>query len=107
MGRVSQSYKRAETFHRMDQERKVRSLALNKQRARKRAIPAAPTIVKRKVPRRRPNAAYRNREYLSEKEVGEVVAAAATQGRHGLRDSTMILIGYRHGLRSVWQWRTS
>ena len=67
---------------------------MNKQRARKRAIPAAPTIVKRKVPRRRPNSEYRNREYLSEKEVGEVVAAAATQGRHGLRDSTLILIGY-------------
>ena len=99
MGRISQSYKRAETFHRMDKERKVRSLALNKQRARKRAIPAAPTIVKRKVPRRRPNADYRNREYLSEKEVGAVVAAAATQGRHGLRDSTLILIAYRHGLR--------
>jgi type 1 fimbriae regulatory protein FimE len=72
---------------------------LNKQRARKRAIPAAPTIVKRKVPRRRPNSDYRSREYLSEKEVGEVVAAAAAQGRHGLRDSTLILIGYRHGLR--------
>jgi type 1 fimbriae regulatory protein FimE len=99
MGRISQSYKRAETFHRMDKERKVRSLVLNKQRARKRAIPAAPTIVKRKVPRRRPNADYRNREYLSEKEVGEVIAAAATLGRHGLRDSTLILIAYRHGLR--------
>jgi type 1 fimbriae regulatory protein FimE len=72
---------------------------LNKQRARKRAIPAAPTIVKRKVPRRRPNSDYRNREYLSEREVGEVVAAAATQGRHGLRDSALILIAYRHGLR--------
>jgi len=72
---------------------------LNKQRARKRAIPAAPPIVKRKVPLRRPNSEYRSREYLSEKEIGEVVAAAATQGRHGLRDSTLILIGYRHGLR--------
>src|SRR5450755_1294155 len=90
---------RSQTFHKKDQKRKVRSLALNKQRARKRAIPAAPTIVKRKVPRRRPNSEYRSREYLSEKEVGEVVAAAATQGRHGLRDSTLILIAYRHGLR--------
>src|SRR5450631_4283430 len=108
MGRISQSYKRAETFHRMDKERKVRSLALNKQRARKRAIPAAPTIVKRKVPRRRPNAEYRSREYLSEREVGDVVAAAATQGRHGLRDSALILIAYRHGLRvSEWSWQCS
>jgi type 1 fimbriae regulatory protein FimE len=72
---------------------------LNKNRARKRAIPASSIIVKRKVPLRRPNSDYRNREYLSEKEVGEVVAAAATQGRHGLRDSTLILIGYRHALR--------
>jgi type 1 fimbriae regulatory protein FimE len=72
---------------------------LNKKRARKRANPAAPTIVKRKVPRRRPNADYRSREYLTEKEVGEVVAAAAKQGRHRLRDSTLILIAYRHGLR--------
>src|ERR1017187_4287035 len=99
MGRISQSYKRAETFHRMDKKRKVRTLALNKQRARKRAISAAPTIVKRKVPRRRPNSDYRNREYLSEKEVGEVIAAAGTQGRHGVRDSTLILIAYRPGLR--------
>jgi type 1 fimbriae regulatory protein FimE len=72
---------------------------LNKKRARKRAIRPAPNIVKRKVPRRRPNSDYRNREYLSEKEVGEVIAAAGTQGRHGVRDSTLILIAYRHGLR--------
>ena len=55
--------------------------------------------LKRKVPRRGPNADYRSREYRSEKEVGEVIAAAATQGRHGLRDSALILIAYRHGLR--------
>ena len=72
---------------------------MNKQRARKRAIRATPTIVNRKVPRRRPNADYRSREYLSEKEVGEVIAAAASQGRHGVRDSALILIAYRHGLR--------
>ena len=72
---------------------------MNKNRARKRAIPASPTIVKRKVPLRRPNSDYRNREYLSEKEVGKVIAAAATQGRHGRRDSALILIAFRHGLR--------
>ena len=58
-----------------------------------------PTIVKRKVPRHRRNSDYRSREYLSEKEVGEVIAAAAAQGRHGVRDSALILIAYRHGLR--------
>jgi len=72
---------------------------LNKKHARRLAIPATPTIVKRKVPRRGRNADYRSREYRSEKEVGEVIVAAATQGRHGLRDSALILIAYRHGLR--------
>ena len=38
---------------------------------------AGPTIVNRKVPVRRKNADYRNREYLSEKEVNAVVAAAS------------------------------
>lgn len=62
-------------------------------------VSAAPTIVNRKVPRRRCNADYRSREYLTEKEVGKVAAAAATLGRHGFRDSTLVLIAYRHGLR--------
>jgi type 1 fimbriae regulatory protein FimB/type 1 fimbriae regulatory protein FimE len=73
--------------------------AMKKTGPRKRTIPAFPTIVKRKVPVRHPNSEYRSREYLSEKEVGKVIAAAATQGRHGLRDSALILIAYRHGLR--------
>ena len=72
---------------------------MEKTRPRKRAISARPTIVKRKVPVRRRNSDYRSREYLSEKEVGKVIAAAATQGRHGVRDSALILIAYRHGLR--------
>jgi len=72
---------------------------MRKIRARKRAIAGRPTIVKRKVPVRRRNSDYRSREYLSEKEVGKVIAAAATQGRHGVRDSALILIAYRHGLR--------
>jgi len=65
----------------------------------KHSAATAPTIVKRKVPVRQPNSEYRNREYLSEKEVGKVIAAAGAQGRHGLRDSALILIAYRHGLR--------
>ncbi|WP_411728718.1 tyrosine-type recombinase/integrase [Methyloglobulus sp.] len=60
---------------------------------------AEPTIVNRKVPVRHKNAEYRNREYLSEKEVNEVIKAATHVGRHGLRDATLILIAYRHGLR--------
>lgn len=72
---------------------------MKKDGARRPTADAAPTIVNRKVPLRRRNADYRSREYLSEKEVAEVTAAAATQGRHQLRDSTLILIAYHHGLR--------
>ena len=66
---------------------------------RKHSAATAPTIVNRKVPVRQPNSEYRNREYLSDKEVARVMTAAAAQGRHGVRDSTLILIAYRHGLR--------
>jgi type 1 fimbriae regulatory protein FimE len=58
-----------------------------------------PPIVNRKVPVRRKNVEYRNREYLSEKEVNAMIKAATTVGRHGIRDATLILIAYRHGLR--------
>jgi type 1 fimbriae regulatory protein FimE len=61
--------------------------------------PKAPTIENRKVPLRRPNAAYRSREYLSNKEVTALMKAAARVGRHGERDAALILIAYRHGLR--------
>jgi type 1 fimbriae regulatory protein FimB/type 1 fimbriae regulatory protein FimE len=79
--------------------RKVGSTPTKKTGPRSRSAAAAPTIVKRKVPVRRANSAYRNREYLSEKEVGKVIAAASAQGRHGVRDSALILVAYRHGLR--------
>jgi type 1 fimbriae regulatory protein FimE len=58
-----------------------------------------PTIENRKVPLRRPNISYRSREYLSDKEVAALMAAAAGVGRHGARDAALILIAYRHGLR--------
>lgn len=58
-----------------------------------------PTIVNRKVLVRRKNAEYRNREYLSEKEVSQIIEAAAAVGRHRRRDAALILIAYRHGLR--------
>jgi len=61
--------------------------------------PKAPTIENRKVPLRRANAAYRSREYLSDKEVTALMKAAARVGRHGERDAALILIAYRHGLR--------
>lgn len=58
-----------------------------------------PTTENRKVPIRRANAAYRSREYLSEKEVAALMEAAAGVGRYGARDAALILIAYRHGLR--------
>ena len=59
-----------------------------------------PATVNRTVaPRRLPNADLRTREYLTEVEV-ERLMNAAKGNRWGHRDATMILIAYRHGLRS-------
>ena len=51
-------------------------------------------------PRRRKNAELRTREYLTEAEV-ERLMKAARDNRYGLRDATMILMAYRHGLRAA------
>ena len=59
-----------------------------------------PAILNRTVtPRRLPNADLRTREYLTEAEV-ENLMAAARDNRWGHRDATMVLVAYRHGLRS-------
>ena len=53
-----------------------------------------------KLPPRKPkNVDVRPREYLTEAEVERLMDAAASQGRHGHRDATMILLAFRHGLR--------
>jgi type 1 fimbriae regulatory protein FimB/type 1 fimbriae regulatory protein FimE len=60
----------------------------------------APTTVKRTVgPGRHPNAYYRTREYLTEREVERLMKAAG-DNRNGHRDATMILLTFRHGLRA-------
>jgi integrase len=60
-----------------------------------------PTTVKRTVaPRRLPNAKLRTREYLTDAEV-ERLMDAAKGNRYGHRDATMVLVGYRHGLRAA------
>ena len=41
----------------------------------------------------------RPREYLTPHEVEELISVAKQRGRHGHRDSTMILMAFRHGLR--------
>jgi type 1 fimbriae regulatory protein FimB/type 1 fimbriae regulatory protein FimE len=53
---------------------------------------STPTIVNSSV--------ARPREYLTTKEVEDLMAAARKSSRHGHRDATMILIAYRHGLRA-------
>src|SRR2546429_6722991 len=60
---------------------------------------AAPTTANRTL-RRLPNAAYRPREYLTEKEVDRLIDAARKRGRNGARDAAAILLAYRHGLRA-------
>ncbi|MBY0544263.1 MAG: tyrosine-type recombinase/integrase [Gammaproteobacteria bacterium] len=52
-----------------------------------------------KPPKKVKNSERRAREYLTPSEVDKLIASAKQLGRHGLRDSTMILVAYRHGLR--------
>jgi integrase len=59
-----------------------------------------PTTEKRTVtPRRRKNSDLRTREYLTAREV-EQLMDAARRNRHGHRDATMVLIAFKHGLRA-------
>src|SRR5262249_16460402 len=60
-----------------------------------------PTTVNRTLPTRLPNSAYRQREYLTEKEVDRLIEAARKRGRNGPRDAAAILLAYRHGLRAA------
>jgi type 1 fimbriae regulatory protein FimB/type 1 fimbriae regulatory protein FimE len=59
-----------------------------------------PSNISRQVaPGRATNAELRTREYLTPAEVERLIKAAK-EGRWGLRDATMILVAYRHGLRA-------
>ena len=51
-------------------------------------------------PRRPPNRELREREHLADAEVERLIEAAR-DNRHGYRDTLMILIAYRHGLRAA------
>jgi integrase len=46
------------------------------------------------------SSSVRTREYLTTREIERLMAAARKSSRYGHRDATMILIGYRHGLRA-------
>jgi len=52
------------------------------------------------LPLRKPNAAYRSREHLTEREVERLIEAAK-DNRWGHRDATMLLLAFRHGLRAA------
>ena len=66
-----------------------------------------PTTENRTVtPTRRPNAAYRTREHLTQAEVERLIKAAG-KNRWGHRDATMVLVAFRHGLRVVGTHRPS
>ena len=68
--------------------------------AKSRLRRVAPGTVNRTVtPKRPPNADLRTREYLTEAEV-ERLLRATRNNRWALRDATMILVAYRHGLRA-------
>ena len=59
-----------------------------------------PDQEKRAVPKRKTNLAYRKRgEHITPNEMAKLIEAAKSN-RNGLRDSTMILVTYRHGLRA-------
>ena len=63
-------------------------------------VETGPTPVNGKVPPRRvTNAERRSREYLTPSEIEGLITAANKSGRHRHRDKSLILIGYRHGLR--------
>jgi integrase len=51
-------------------------------------------------PRKRPNAEVRSREYLTEGEVERLIKAAG-DNRHAHRDAAMMLVTFRHGLRTA------
>jgi integrase len=61
---------------------------------------SAPSTVNGTVPPRRvENSKRRPREHLTAREVVRLMEGARERRRYGHRDATMILIGYRHGLR--------
>jgi type 1 fimbriae regulatory protein FimB/type 1 fimbriae regulatory protein FimE len=60
---------------------------------------APATEIRTVPPGRAKNTALRTREYLTEGEV-EQLMAAARGNRHGHRDATMVLVAFRHGLRA-------
>jgi type 1 fimbriae regulatory protein FimE len=72
-----------------------------KTNAKKTKRKTRPTLLNGTVPPRRlANCKLRPREYLTPKEVERLISAAkARSRRYNMRDATMILVAFRHGLR--------
>jgi type 1 fimbriae regulatory protein FimE len=64
-------------------------------------LPTQPIAQNGKVtpPRRVSNRERRAREYLTPSEMEQLLEAAGRAGRYGVRDRTLVLLMYRHGLR--------
>jgi integrase len=58
-----------------------------------------PSFSVKNPPRKPTNASRRTREYLTPQEVDRVIGAARKMGRHAVRNTALILLIYRHGLR--------
>ena len=58
------------------------------------------TVAPKRTPKRLPNGKLRTREYLTPSEVEDLMDAAKGN-RWGHRDSAMVLLAYRHGLRAA------
>jgi type 1 fimbriae regulatory protein FimB/type 1 fimbriae regulatory protein FimE len=67
--------------------------------ATRRKVPPISENGKVQPPRRRKNKESRSQEHLTPVEVAALIQAARSSGRYGQRDSTLIEIMYRHGLR--------
>lgn len=79
---------------------KVCESGFNKDGASATMKSSTPNTVSGKVPPIRvKNSDRRSREHLTQGEIDQLMAAARKTGRHGHRDSTLILVGFRHGLR--------
>ena len=63
-------------------------------------VPPSNEKVTVRMPRRKPNAEYRSREHLTEREVERLIEAVKGN-RWGHRDATMVPLAYRHGLRAA------
>ena len=53
----------------------------------------------RKLPRTKTNKQLRDREYLTEQEIDSLIKAIREHSRNALRDETLVVMMFRHGLR--------